>query len=53
MINIQTTCHLLVSPHLALGLSCRGLTKMGSYLEDYYRRYNENISRWPGYQDTS
>ena len=43
------TCHLLVSPHLALGLSCRGLTKMGSYLEDYYRRYNENISRWPGY----
>ena len=53
LINIQTTCHLLVSPHLALGLSCRGLTKMGSYLEDYYRRYNENISRWPGYQDTS
>ena len=49
LINIQTTCHLLVSPHLALGLSCRGLTKMGSYLEDYYRRYNENISRWPGY----
>ena len=49
LINIQTTCHLLVSPHLALGLSCRGLTKMGSYLEDYYRRYNENINRWPGY----